>query len=52
LKAEVVVIHGLLEGADPEEKSFDHVPIPAEVEFPEYGRLFEVLRRFAYSGED
>jgi hypothetical protein len=26
LKGEVVVLHGLLAGADPEEESFDHVP--------------------------
>jgi hypothetical protein len=52
LKAEVVLIHALLEGADPEEESFDHVPTPAEVRFPEYLRLFEVLRRFACSRDE
>jgi hypothetical protein len=50
LKAEVVVIHGWMEGADPEEESFDHVPAPSEVRFTEYIRLFDVLRKFAYSG--
>jgi hypothetical protein len=52
LMDEVVVIHGLLEGADPEEESFNHVPTPAEVRFPEYLRLFEVLRRFACSRDE
>jgi hypothetical protein len=47
LKGEVVAIRGLTEGADPEEESFGHVPTPSEVRFPEYLRLFEVLRRFA-----
>jgi hypothetical protein len=31
-----------IEGADPEEESFDHVPNPAEVRFPVYSRLFDV----------
>jgi hypothetical protein len=51
LKGEVVLVRGLMEGADPEEESFDHVPTPLEVRFPEYSILFEVLRRFAYSGD-
>jgi hypothetical protein len=51
LKGEVVAIHGLMEGAEPEEESFDHVPTPSEVRFPEYSKLFEILRRFAYSGD-
>jgi hypothetical protein len=38
LKGEVVLIHGLLEGADPEEASFGDVPTPSEVRFPGYGR--------------
>jgi hypothetical protein len=52
LKGETVVVRGLMEGAEPEEESFDHVPTPAEVRFPGYARLFEVLRRFAYSGHE
>jgi hypothetical protein len=52
LKGEVVLIHGLLEGADPEEESFDHVLTPSEVPFPGYAKLFEVLRLFAYSGDE
>src|SRR5208282_2859382 len=50
LKDEVVVIHGLMEGADPEEESFDHVPTPSEVQLPRYEKLFDVLRRFVYTG--
>jgi hypothetical protein len=52
LKGEVVAIHGLMEGTEPEEESFDHVPTPSEVRFPEYSKLFEVLRRFVYSGDE
>jgi hypothetical protein len=52
LKGEVVVIRGLTEGADPEEESFDYVPTTSEVWFPEYSTLFEILRRFAYSGDE
>jgi hypothetical protein len=52
LKSEALVIRGLMEGADPEEESFDHLPTPSEVRFPEYSTLFEVLRRFAYSGDE
>jgi hypothetical protein len=32
-------------------ESSRHVPAPQEVRFPEYSILFEVLRRFAYSGD-
>ena len=52
LKGEVVAIWGLVDGCGPEEESFDHVPTPSEVRFPAYSRLFEVLRRFAYSGDE
>jgi hypothetical protein len=49
LKGEVVVIRGLMEVADSEEESFDHVPVPSKVRFSEYLTLFEILRRFIYS---
>jgi hypothetical protein len=48
LKGEVVAIRGLIEGWEPEEESFDQVPVPSEVRFPEYEKLFEILRRFAF----
>jgi hypothetical protein len=52
LKGEWVAIRGLFEGAEPDEESFDHVPTPSELRFPQYSTLFEVLRRFAYSGDE
>jgi hypothetical protein len=42
LKGECVAILGLMEGADAEEESFDHLPTPFEVRFPEYSTLSEV----------
>ena len=38
-----------MEGCDPEEESFDHVPTSGEVKFPEYSKLFDVLKRFCFS---
>jgi hypothetical protein len=43
--------HSIYAGV-PEEESFDHVPTPSEVRFLEYSSLFEVLRRFTYSGDE
>jgi hypothetical protein len=52
LKEECVVISGMVEGEEPESESLAHVPTPSEVRFPEYSILFDVLRRFAYSGDE
>jgi hypothetical protein len=48
LNDEVIII----EGADSEEQSFEFVPVPSSVRFSGYSRFFEILRRFAFSGDE
>jgi hypothetical protein len=50
-KPEFVIIEGTSDGKKPHEQSFEYVPVPSEVQFPEYTRLFEVLKGYAYSGD-
>ncbi len=49
---EVLVIEGLAEEKLPEQESFDHVPTTSQTKFARYWRLYEILRRFAYSGDE